>query len=448
MTNISNLPTTTTEPIEVVSNATLALPSTWLLFRLSELAKTPLAGSGGCRDATRDRTVFDGWRGNIGLTCGSESGLFVLDFDGPDGILQLDYLRRRCGKVPRTVAVDTPSGGIHIYFRIPIGFRVGSPVRLLPGMDVRGGGSYVVIPPSRLKDGEYKWRVSPVDTDIKDLPPAWFAYLDDCPDQRDGSNRRYRSPFTSTTNLKKERRTPAPNGSLSSPNYLCPTPIKPRKKEVFAGGGFDVVEPSETSPDWYDGLESIGIPRDRHPELIRAIWMTRPTEPHTRNRQLLVLARTLARWFDVELPAEAVRPCVDIWWYYARKVSITSKRSNWTEFDAIWARTKWRPETLERWWTNSEGEAVPRWTQQMFPNNAQMHRLVQYFKYVDRMHGDHFLGCRELARLLGCSKTAANRYLRKLEAAEVLECLERGRHSVQKATEWKYIGHRINLVQC
>jgi Bifunctional DNA primase/polymerase, N-terminal len=60
--------------------------------------------------------------------------------------------RRRLGR--------TGGGGIHIFFRYPRETDIRNSAGLLgPGLDVRGEGGYVVVPPSRTQ-GPYRWVAS------------------------------------------------------------------------------------------------------------------------------------------------------------------------------------------------------------------------------------------------------------------------------------------------
>ncbi|MEU9333149.1 bifunctional DNA primase/polymerase [Streptomyces sp. NPDC048290] len=96
---------------------------------------------------------------NIGVGCRA-SGAVVLDLDvkgAVEGRAVLAALADRLGEPwPETLTVDTPSGGCHLYFRVPadctIGSSSGGTTALGHGIDVRGpgrrGGGYVVGPGS------------------------------------------------------------------------------------------------------------------------------------------------------------------------------------------------------------------------------------------------------------------------------------------------------------
>jgi hypothetical protein len=59
--------------------------------------------------------------------------------------------------VPETARARTGGGGIHLYFRYPRETEIRNGAGLLgPGLDVRGEGGYVVVPPSRTQSS-FEW---------------------------------------------------------------------------------------------------------------------------------------------------------------------------------------------------------------------------------------------------------------------------------------------------
>lgn len=80
---------------------------------------------------------------HIGMATGR--GLVVIDFDPRNGASDnVDPFR-----FPVTAAALTPSGGRHLYYRVDPKVTVPNSAGVLgPGIDVRGDGGYVVVPPS------------------------------------------------------------------------------------------------------------------------------------------------------------------------------------------------------------------------------------------------------------------------------------------------------------
>ena len=125
-------------------------------------AKRPLTRNGHW-DATKDpHTIGRWWRrwpsANVAIPTGRNSGVLVLDVDpNASGSESLAKLERTCGPLPMTARARTGGGGIHVFFRYPREREIRNSAGLLgPGLDVRGEGGYVVVPPSRTQ-GPYQW---------------------------------------------------------------------------------------------------------------------------------------------------------------------------------------------------------------------------------------------------------------------------------------------------
>lgn len=88
---------------------------------------------------------------NIGMVTGLVSGIVVVDIDGEDGFENAHELN-----LEPTLTARTGGGGLHLYYAIYEPVR--SKVRILEGIDIRGNGGYVVLPPSLHKSGRlYEW---------------------------------------------------------------------------------------------------------------------------------------------------------------------------------------------------------------------------------------------------------------------------------------------------
>lgn len=96
---------------------------------------------------------------NIGMVTGEPSGVWVLDIDGPEGVASLQKLIGLNEKLPPTLRHKTGGGGYHLIFELPAGFRPKTDSNILgedfPGIDVRGVGGQIVLPPSRSCKGDY-----------------------------------------------------------------------------------------------------------------------------------------------------------------------------------------------------------------------------------------------------------------------------------------------------
>ena len=120
---------------------------------------------------------------NVGIACGTESGLFVVEADsvqghGVDGVGAFEALCKEHGGLPTTIEAESPSGSIHFYFRWPKDVAINNSVgQVAPGVDVRGDGGMVVAPPSvKPGGGAYRWRKPPGLFELADCP-EWLLEL-------------------------------------------------------------------------------------------------------------------------------------------------------------------------------------------------------------------------------------------------------------------------------
>lgn len=123
--------------------------------------KRPLTRHG-YKDATSDVVLVTAyWEkfpdANIGMPTGAASGRVVLDIDTHtlDGFEVLRELEWENGALPETLTALTGGGGEHRYFEHVPGSRCGT---LAPGIDLKGDGGYVILPPSVHVSGQtYTW---------------------------------------------------------------------------------------------------------------------------------------------------------------------------------------------------------------------------------------------------------------------------------------------------
>lgn len=110
----------------------------------------------GFHDASREPDQIRTWWTStplamIGIPTGWVSGLLVLDIDKKKGKDGFATLKAAGYDIPDDAPrVRTPSGGMHVYFRMPPDIDIRSaPHKVGPGVDVRANGGYVIAPPSR-----------------------------------------------------------------------------------------------------------------------------------------------------------------------------------------------------------------------------------------------------------------------------------------------------------
>lgn len=130
------------------------------VFPVKPMDKRPPLTTHGFKDATTNVAIVERWwdrtpNANIAVATGGKWA--VVDVDPRNGGQTPDW-------VPDTWTAETPTGGEHFWLRVerPVRTRV-----LAPGVDLKAEGGYVLVPPSRRREGEYRW--------THDADPAWVS---------------------------------------------------------------------------------------------------------------------------------------------------------------------------------------------------------------------------------------------------------------------------------
>jgi hypothetical protein len=149
------------------------------------------------RRATRDE--IEGWwrkwpDAMIGIVTGKVSNLFVIDCDTTEGYRNILAYLPDPFDLP---AAKTPRGGRHLYFTYKGLGSCTVGTNVLPGVDYRGEGGYVIAPPSVNIDGNaYAWFVDAKMDEINppDMPDSLMHLFKDiykdnasCEDQKSQS---------------------------------------------------------------------------------------------------------------------------------------------------------------------------------------------------------------------------------------------------------------------
>lgn len=157
----------------------------WPVFPLR--GKEPLTRRGFYDATIEEAQIRQWWRdfpdANIGMPTGERSGVVVLDVDaGHGGFVSLAAMQELPGyePLPATRKAQSGGGGLHLYYAYPKDRPIGNKAQLghLCGIDIRGQGGYIVLPPSLHASGNrYLWL-----DESKPAPfPAFFADLADPP---------------------------------------------------------------------------------------------------------------------------------------------------------------------------------------------------------------------------------------------------------------------------
>lgn len=107
---------------------------------------------------------------NVGIVTGIISGIIVIDIDSTKG--EEEYIAK-FGELHNTISQKTgkPDATQKI-FKHPGNHTYHNMARLLPDVDVRADGGYIIVPPSIHPNGtQYKWIIDPVEMGLNDLLP-------------------------------------------------------------------------------------------------------------------------------------------------------------------------------------------------------------------------------------------------------------------------------------
>ena len=132
----------------------------WPVFPLRPGEKVP-AVSGGFKSATRDEQRIREWWGsnpnyNIGIPTGPTSGFDVIDIDGEIGFRSLAELGE--DKLPPVHGKVATPRGLHL---LTLATEDGNRAGILPGIDYRSIGGFVVGVPSVVDGRRYTWLMPP-----------------------------------------------------------------------------------------------------------------------------------------------------------------------------------------------------------------------------------------------------------------------------------------------
>lgn len=105
----------------------------------------------------------------LGALTGRRSGFFVVDADSQTAKDYLEFMKHPPCPMAKS---GGDHQGLHLYFKLP-DFRVKSLARLsdIDGLDIRGEGGIIMLPPSRRPDGRtYEWMISPFGNELPEAP--------------------------------------------------------------------------------------------------------------------------------------------------------------------------------------------------------------------------------------------------------------------------------------
>lgn len=118
---------------------------------------------------------------NVAVVCGMVSGgLICIDLDvhgDADGLQTLKEWEKLNGELPETWTQITGSGGKQMFYRATRTVRPSTNGAI--GVDIRGDGSYAIVPPSIHPNGEtYEWSVSPDDCELAQANDRVYEFIE------------------------------------------------------------------------------------------------------------------------------------------------------------------------------------------------------------------------------------------------------------------------------
>ena len=155
------------------------------LFPLAPHSKRPLVTNWQDKNNTSDPLLLEDIVRQVpdcnwAIVCGPASGVFALDYDcktsGKNGLVWYQHNLEQHGvEWADTRRVRTPTLGLHDHFLWPSGFEVGNDNtgRLAPGVDIKGLGGYVVVPPSEVGGRRYYFEDCDGEKDVLEAP-SWL----------------------------------------------------------------------------------------------------------------------------------------------------------------------------------------------------------------------------------------------------------------------------------
>ena len=186
--------------IEAINQETVKVNSHWALFPVHWITNTGACSCGkncnspgkhpitktGFKDASTDPEQIQAWQSrypscNWGARTGEKdkggSGFFVIDIDKKSGGPETwEALRTDHPEPIETITAKTGGGGYHYYFIQPDGLDIRNKTNAWPGIDVRGNGGYVLIPPSVTIE-PYTFELSPEVTELDEAPDWILEHL-------------------------------------------------------------------------------------------------------------------------------------------------------------------------------------------------------------------------------------------------------------------------------
>jgi putative DNA primase/helicase len=132
------------------------------IFPIQQKGKRPLTTNGFKNASSKIGIINQYWskhpNANVGIPTGKLNNIEVLDVDVKSGgIASLRTILKETGPLPTSQVVLTGGGGFHFYFKYS-NRNYKNRTGILPGIDFKTDGGYVIAPPSVHESGRrYQW---------------------------------------------------------------------------------------------------------------------------------------------------------------------------------------------------------------------------------------------------------------------------------------------------
>lgn len=268
--------------------------------------------------------LFDRWYGegeqfsrrqNMGMITGRASGnIFVLDLDLYKGSTAATWWETQIflnnhGEIPHCWRSRTGGGGRHLFFRAPETWVVPNNNTAL-GIDIKGQGGFVVLPPSLHTDGVYAWEsgYSPFEVGELEEAPRWLLdAIDELAEMHGGH-----IPETRAQDGEPVLATPSPASDINAWGRQIDGRESAMTKAVYAGVMKLRREHAQPTVDEILYQRQLAFNRylqdtaTRLPGLDNAAGLEREGRGETLFNAKW--ARLIAKWGTPELEAAAARP--------------------------------------------------------------------------------------------------------------------------------------------
>ena len=149
----------------------------WVVMPIAHNEKRPVIKNWSKITSNEETIGYFNEGSNLGVIMGKASGVMCVDVDikHADGLATLADLEEKLGELPKTVMSETPSGGIHYYFKYDK--NIINRKKVGEGIDIQSDGTQTLEAPSVIDGNTYEWVYDPFEYEVAELPENWLTFL-------------------------------------------------------------------------------------------------------------------------------------------------------------------------------------------------------------------------------------------------------------------------------